>query len=169
MANRGRKPIVVDFNSFQDAIVSVEWDGPHASRNALWQAVSATPYAQSIKLSPQVAMLKAKGFADAGKPLMIITPLGKKGRSKGEAPVVNRESKPKGTRRIPLDIVKEMKKHFPPSLHSKVDRAAKGSMKSAITLACVECSGGQKGEVAKCTIKTCPLWAFRPYKGKVKV
>jgi hypothetical protein len=163
MAARGRKPIVVDKMKLQDVLVNIEWDGPLQSRNALWQAVAESDYAKSIKLSPQVAMLKAKAFGDS---LMILTPLGKKGRSKGEAPPKANTDKAKRSRRISLEIVELLKKKFPQSMHRTVDRAAKGSLKAGVALNCMDCSGMQKGEVARCTIKNCTWWSFRPYKRK---
>jgi hypothetical protein len=31
----------------------------------------------------------------------------------------------------------------------------------AIRETCVECSGGSRAEVARCTARSCPLWPFR--------
>lgn len=154
---RGRKPIPVSFADLQTAIVSVEWDGPLGSRTALWKAVSQTPWAKAIKLSPQVAMLKAKGL-----PLMISTPVGQRG-------VGFQKAKPNGHNRkrshkIPLEVVERMRKEYPESVHSMVERAARGSLKARIGLKCMDCTNMQKKEIALCTIRQCSLYESRPYK-----
>jgi hypothetical protein len=155
--SRGRKAIPVEPHELQNVIIVAESNGGgFASRSQLWKAVAETDWAKKIKLSAQVAMLKAKAFN-----LTIKTPLGKKGKSPGDGPVPNAGKRT--SKRIPLDVVQEMKKEFISSLHGKIDRAAKGSMKAAIALKCIECSGGYKKEVALCRLKTCPLWSFRPY------
>jgi hypothetical protein len=155
--SRGRKPIPVDKDILQNVISVVESSGEgFASRSQLWKAVADTEWAKRIKLSPQVAMLKANTFG-----LQIKTPKGKKGRSPGSGPVPNAGKRT--SKRIPLDVVAEMKKEFVSSLHGKIDRAAMGSMKAAIALKCIECSGGYKKEVSLCRLRTCPLWVFRPY------
>jgi hypothetical protein len=163
---RGRKPIPVTLEGLQEAIVNVEWDGPLTSRNALWQAVAATPYAKKIGLSSQVAMVKAKAFGT----LCIQTPLGQRGRQKGAGPVVNKQGerpqrKPKT---ISLEIVNQMKKATPNVYHSKINKAAKGNLKAKIHLACLQCTDFQNKEIALCTIKTCALWSSRSYQGKYK-
>jgi hypothetical protein len=153
---RGRKPIPVTKEKLQEVVSSLENESNFTSRNALWESVANTEYAKGIGLSSQVAMLKAKTFG-----ITIKTPLGKRGRSKGDGPVPN-AGKRKG-KRIPLEIVEQMKKELDPSLHKKVDRAANGSMKAAVGLKCLDCAGGSKKEVALCTLVTCPLWSYRPY------
>jgi hypothetical protein len=157
---RGRKPIPVEKAKLQEVIANLESASSFTSRNALWESVANTDYAKGIGLSSQVAMLKAKAFG-----LEIKTPLGKRGRSKGDGPVPN-AGKRKG-KRIALEIVQEMKKEFHPSLHKKIDRAAKGSMKAAIALKCIDCTAGSKKEVALCVMTTCPLWGYRPYQHKL--
>ncbi len=161
--SRGRKPILVDKVELQAVINQVEQAGPLGSRSALWLAVADTEWAKSVKLSPQVAMLKAKALN-----VVIKTPLGLRGRAPGSGPVPNAGTGKRGRKRIPLDIVDMLKKAFVPELHSKVDRAAGGSMKAAIALKCIDCSGGSKKEVGLCPIKDCALWCFRPYQGKYR-
>jgi len=36
------------------------------------------------------------------------------------------------------------------------------SRKAAITLFCIECMGGNRAEVARCTATECPLYRWRP-------
>ena len=156
---RGRKPILVDKIELQGIIDTLEKTGTITSRSALWLAVADTEWAKSIRLTSQVAMLKAKAMN-----VSITTPLGKKGREKGSGPVPNAGKR--RSRKMPLDVITELKAVYEPGLHKKVDRCSKGSMKAAIALKCIDCCGGQKKEVALCTIKNCSLWMFRPYQVK---
>ncbi len=43
-----------------------------------------------------------------------------------------------------------------------------GSRKAAIVAKCIECTAYQPAEVALCTIEGCPLWRYRPYRGRKK-
>jgi hypothetical protein len=157
---RGRKPIQVEKGVFQDIVSLLETTKGFGNRSALWSAVAETEWAKSIGLSAQVAMLKAKAFG-----LVIKTPLGQKGRQKGCGPVKNAgKRKPKV---MALPVVEALKKEFP-SMHTKIDRAAAGSLKAAIGMKCLDCSNGGKKEVSLCPINDCPLWHVRPYQGKYK-
>ena len=37
----------------------------------------------------------------------------------------------------------------------------KHTRKQAILAKCLDCSGGIRGEVRKCTVTRCPLWPYR--------
>lgn len=37
----------------------------------------------------------------------------------------------------------------------------KQTRKQAILAKCLDCSGGIRGEVRKCTVTRCPLWPYR--------
>lgn len=157
---RGRKPIPVVKEVFQDIVTLLETTKGFATRSALWSAVADTEWAKNIGLSPQVAMLKAKTFG-----LTIKTPVGQRGRMKGSGPVPNAGKRRSKTMALP--VVEALKKEFP-TMHGKIDRAAAGSMKAAIGMKCLDCSNGGKKEVALCPIDTCPLWHLRPYQRKYK-
>jgi hypothetical protein len=43
-------------------------------------------------------------------------------------------------------------------------KAREGNTRSMIALKCLDCSGWDKGEVAACPVKTCPLHPLRPYR-----
>lgn len=156
MANRGRKAIPVSKEDLQKAIESVEGENGLPNRTALWQAIAATDWAKSLKLSPQVAMMKAKTLSVTMK-----TPVGIRGRLKGQGPV-NVSGKPRERKKIPLEVVAKLKNVYEKSLYPKIEKAARGSLKAAIALKCIDCCGGQRAEVAACTIDKCSLWAFRP-------
>jgi hypothetical protein len=157
---RGRKPIPVVKETFQDIVSLLETTNTFGNRSALWSAVADTEWAKGIGLSAQVAMLKAKTLG-----LVIKTPLGQKGRQKGCGPVKNVGKRSRKTMALP--VIESLKKEYP-SMHTKIDRAAAGSLKAAIGMKCLDCSNGGKKEVSLCPIETCPLWHVRPYQGKYK-
>lgn len=37
------------------------------------------------------------------------------------------------------------------------------SLRSAVSLKCLDCTCGQRAEIAACPSVACPLWRFRPY------
>jgi hypothetical protein len=39
----------------------------------------------------------------------------------------------------------------------------KSSKPGAIKAKCLDCSGYERGEITKCTVRTCPLWKYRPF------
>ncbi len=160
---RGRKAIAVTPAELQEQIQTLEAmqpDGKFASRSALWQALSNTTWAKTRQprpLSEQVAMIMAKN-----NNLVILTPVGRRGREKGCAPI-NTGGK-RQRRLMPLHILTALKQDTPASLHKVCDKAAGGSLRAAVKLKCLDCSCGVMKEVALCTIKSCPLYHFRPYK-----
>jgi hypothetical protein len=64
--------------------------------------------------------------------------------------------------------MEELKKGIPveerAGLEKTVAKAGGGSLKARVKLMCLDCCNWEKGEVAHCEIKTCPLWDVRPYK-----
>jgi hypothetical protein len=42
------------------------------------------------------------------------------------------------------------------------------STKQAIKAKCMDCASFQKEEITECSVKTCPLYAYRPYQKRVK-
>jgi hypothetical protein len=161
---RGRKAIVIHKNELQNIIKSVEAEHKPATRSKLWELVAQTEYAKTREprpLTAQVAMIKANELG-----IEITTPKGERGRKAGQGlPEKAREALrgPRKRKTVAPEVVAKQKKMFAASLHPAVDKAASGSLRAAVKLMCVDCSGGCKKEVALCQIKTCPLWAFRPY------
>lgn len=49
-----------------------------------------------------------------------------------------------------------------PKLKHLAQQVAAGSMRAAIKLNCIQCSGGSYSEAQRCTVLVCPLYAFRP-------
>lgn len=161
-----RKPIAITREQLAAEIAKVEMKGPLASRSALYAAIAETTLSKSIRLKPPVIIARIKQWHLEA---IIKTPLGQKGRKPGQGLPAGMRPGVKGPRakkRISLELVADLKKIFPAVLHGKVDRAARGSLKAAVALKCIDCSGGDRKEVALCTVNHCPLWSFRPYQLK---
>ena len=52
-----------------------------------------------------------------------------------------------------------------PEQSGRIDALAAGSLKAAVTLMCVTCSGGSYNEAKLCTAVGCPLFEHRPGAG----
>jgi hypothetical protein len=159
-----RTAIPVDMPKLKQAIEQLETAQPGGvfpNRSALWDAVANHSYAKGIGLSAQVAMLRCKKEGYNPK-----TPVGLRGRQKGCAPV-QRTGTSRKRKRIPMDMVDVIKKTMPESMHRRIDAAANGSLKAAVGVFCVQCSGNSKKEAAQCVIRSCPLWGFRPFQAGV--
>lgn len=158
MGTRGRKALPISQAILRKVIAELEEKQSFSSRSALWAAVADTKYAKSVGLTAQTAMLRAEKWGIALK-----TPKGQRGRTKGQGfpagATPGRKSK-----RMPLPLVETLRAAMPAELSAVVDKAAKGSLRAAVKLLCIDCSGGSKKEVSLCEITTCPLWWFRPYK-----
>jgi hypothetical protein len=158
--SKGRKPIAITKEELVELVAKVESAGPFTSRNALWQAVADTEKAKAVGLSSQVAMLKAKKWE-----ITPITPVGTRGKIKGQTMPVTGQRRSK---RISLTVVEVLKKAFPKHRHGTIRRAARGSLTAATKLKCLDCCNQDVDSIRECTITSCPLWSFRPYKSKAK-
>jgi hypothetical protein len=168
MANgkRGREKLVIVKTEMQAAIYVIEKDGPLPNRGALWAALENSDWAKGLSprpLTAQVAMVRAKEFAEGGEPLDIKTPLGKRG---GDGTFGGKRGRVKGQavkrKGMSFEAVCFFADEYP-QMVSTVEKAEAGSLKSAVKLKCLDCSGGSKKEVALCTVRACALYGFRPY------
>lgn len=170
----GREAIKVTKEEFQTAVETLEKtqpEGKFKNRSALWHAMEESVWAktrQPVPLSAQVAMSRAKVFGTK-----INTPLGKKGKEKGQGPtnVVSRKRKPMADNIVTalmngIPIAEDGKK-IREKYNGTVAKAAKGSLKAVIKLKCLDCCAWQQKEVSLCTVIDCPNWNYRPYKNKV--
>lgn len=173
MATRGRKAIEIDTAEFQAQLKQLEAaqpDGKFPNRSALWVSFEATDWAKGRSprpLTAQVAMIRAKELN-----LEIQTPVGQRGRVKGQGPVVKG---PRKAKQANADYLAAMLKDVPSDYHKTVQKAANGSLKAVIKLKCLDCCGFEKGcsnihsakkEVSLCTAVSCANWGYRPYKHK---
>lgn len=162
---RGRKPITLDKQEFQGVVSALEAMNNFSNRTQLWQAVEDSQWAKTREprpLTAQVAMMKAEELG-----LEIKTVKGKRGRSKGQGPVAS------AGRRKKVFSLEVLTQGVPveerAGLAKTLAKAASGSLKARVKLNCLNCVNYQKGEVASCEIKTCPMWDVRPYKRVAKV
>lgn len=168
MGARGRKPIQVNLSDLQTQIIELEKaqpDGKFPNRSALWSGLEATEWAKTREprpLSAQVAMILAKNAN-----LDIQTPVGQKGRVKGQGPVNVGPRKKRTAEPVVLDaLTNGMPKDAREKYSSVIKKACGGSLKSVIKLKCLDCCNWEKKEVSFCTVLSCPNWMFRPYKAK---
>lgn len=171
---RGRKAIDIHVPTFQGIITQIEIEKSPTTRAKLWSLVEQSRWAKSLSprpLTAQVAMLKAK---ELGEALVITTPIGKRGREKGQGPVVE-AGKARRKRTATTEAKRTMLTQYGPEMAGSVNRACAGSMKAAVKLLCLDCSGHSKKEVSLCPMNgkngntACPLWEFRPYQSKKEV
>jgi len=62
--------------------------------------------------------------------------------------------------------LKAIAQYAPRSLGVFRDAYRGKSRKSGIKAFCIECNGFESGAIADCTANACPLWEYRPYRGK---
>lgn len=157
---KGRKPIQLDAVEFQNVLAELEKNNSFPNRSELWKAVEATEWAKTRTprpLTAQVAMMKSEEMK-----LIVNTPKGKRGRSKGDGAPKNagRKKKVFSLPMLQSGVPVEERKN----LEKTLNRAASGSLKARVKLMCLDCTNWQKSEVAECSIRTCPMWDVRPYK-----
>src|SRR5579885_1464653 len=128
----GRTAIVLDRDELQNAVNQAEATQTFGTLAELWRVVAKR---LNTGLSHQSVALKAKQLGVTHK-----TVAGRLGGGK-------RKSCP-----MPLPMADKLRKNFPPSLQTTVERAAKGSLRAAVKLHCLECSGGVRSEVANCQV-----------------
>lgn len=160
---RGRKPIEVTSAELQAQLIQLEASQPEGkfnNRSALWDALTETKWAKTRKPRPltgQVAMLIAKN-----NNLTISTPVGKRGREKGCAPINTKGGRKR--RQMTKEQADALYAATPKKFHKIVDRVVKGSVKARIKLNCLNCSNWQQTEVRHCGLLGCAWYSIRPYR-----
>ena len=163
MATRGRKKLELNKNELQKIITQLEAKQTFANLSELFGAVENTEWAKTMEPRP----LKAPVVYQRVKELGIIckTLPGKRGNPNLGKPNVNGEVVVKRSRAEKLigfnKSFAQMREEMPKEYHSLIVRAQAGSLKSAVRLKCIECSGYVKGEVNKCNVVACALYPFR--------
>ena len=171
-----RVALVIEKTELSEIIQKVESEnnGPFPNRSALAQAVAETDWAQNVKDAKD----RVKGASSAVIQARIRelgiepqTPVGKRGRPAG-VPMpagahTNRTSRSEKFQAPKIAKYFSNLKKAQPDERTKnlAERAAKGSMAAAVKLKCIECVGYEdvSKRVGQCGVKTCSLWAFRPY------
>lgn len=162
--------IEVNRDILNACINEAESSGPLSNRNELFEKVSSLyNFAATQKnlkpIKPGVVYLRVRDWN-----LPVKTPVGKRGRQPGVKIVrghrADRFAQDPSIVNSFNHLRAEVKKNEPRFLPI-VDRIQDGSMKAAVKLHCLECCDYKSAEVAQCTVVSCPLFAFRPYKQKV--
>lgn len=168
------KPITeVCRNTVVKSIAEVEKNGPLGNRNELYQAV-AKLYNRDKPLALKEISHSVIGLRVTTWNLEVKTPFGKKGRQAGVALTQEQKDKMQEGRANSVRVPRseklkafaaeftELRRVTPVSLHSTIDRIQGGSLKAAVRLNCLACSGDKIQEVKLCQVNDCPLYAFRP-------
>ncbi|RDJ34940.1 MAG: hypothetical protein DWQ19_08890 [Crenarchaeota archaeon] len=186
-----KKTIKVDEGFLKESVERAEKDGPLKNLNELWK-VTAKIYNNFARasedlpeISPSVVMLRVQAWkiphqtkagrrgrgpmTDEQKKAMAE---GRKGgrRSKAEKFAANPEIST-AHKELEENVVYEGKmNHFanPERFLNLVEQIKGGSRTAAVKLKCLDCSNWQTTEVRHCPVRTCPLWAFRPYQGPLE-
>lgn len=168
-----KRPLNVDRKALVQALAKAEEGGPLSNLNLLWNKAAELYNLMAVpeKISFSVVALRVKDWK-----LEVQTKPGKRGGGlTAEARAAGQAAR-RGTRTSRADkfsqnptVVagfKELKKNVPERWQPLVQRAMAGSMKAAVNLNCLDCSGFQTAEIRNCVCTYCPLYAFRPYQGK---
>jgi hypothetical protein len=154
--------IPVDPEKLQTIIQTVEVmnGGAFSNRNELFEAVAATEWAKNHQPKPLTKGVIYLRFNEFN--LNCATPKGKRGRQKGCSPSVNRTPRREKLKTFAKSFNK-MRDSIDKRFHPRIDKAQDGSMKAALELKCITCSGMSTSEVGQCHIDDCPLYPFRPF------
>lgn len=136
---------------------------PFLNRSALFKAVCETEWAKSKGGSMQPHNI-VSWVAKHNIPLL--TPVGKRGRQKGQKIDTTRKNKGRNEdnyKAMIKSLEMQSGRGIQPSMAKTADRAASGSMKAAIKLKCMDCCGHEKKYVRECSSLDCALWRYRPY------
>lgn len=163
---RGRKKLNINREAFQRVVTELESQREFTNPTELWQAVEQTEWAKGLEprpLTAAVAYLRAKEFGIITK-----TKPGKRGGRMTEERIA-RMHEGKRTRRSRAEKMgsfsptfNEMRKEYPKTLLPLIDRAERGSLRAAITLKCLDCSGFVRAEARNCQVTGCSLYPHRP-------
>jgi hypothetical protein len=162
-----RVTIPVDQNKLLQCIKEAEKNGPLSNLNALYQEVAR------LYGDPKVTY-SVVGLRIAQWKLPKITKAGKKGRSGGNPTWLTGSRTGKRTSKAEKfkkddtiqNILKEHRRITPERFLPVVEQMAKGSRSAAVKLKCLDCVGWVTSEVKLCPSDDCPLYLFRPYRGK---
>jgi hypothetical protein len=170
-----KKTVEVDRNKLELAIEKAEVNGPLGNLNLLWEAVTEF-YNKSYpptQITKSVVMLRVNQWG-----LQVKTKAGKKGRTAGVSLTEEQKLAMKAGRKTSRKEkfandpvisagLEQLGKQVPERWSNLVEKLKNGSMKAAVTLNCLDCTAYQPKEIKLCTCTSCPLFAFRPYKGKL--
>ena len=161
---RGRKKLNIDKSEFQRIVDQLESQREYTNPSELWKAVEATEWAKAQQprpLTAAVAYLRARDFGIVTK-----TKPGKRGGTMTGERIAKMHSGPRRSRKEKMagfaTTFSQMRKEYPQTLLPIINRAENGSLRAAITLKCLECSGFVRSEARQCAVTDCSLFPHRP-------
>lgn len=139
---------------------------PFANRTALFAAICETEWAkkkqaEGARINPPNLYNMIRAYN-----IPLLTPVGKKGRQKGQKIETKRKRQGRNEENYNAMIKSlnmQSERGIQPSMVKAAEKAASGSMKYAIKLKCMDCCGHDKKYVKECSSTDCALWTFRPY------
>jgi len=171
------KPMTeVSRSTLEAAIRKAEEQGPLKNLDSLWISACEiyNSWTDRNQITKSVVMLRSIKWKLETK-----TKPGKKGRAAGvplsaeqkAAMQAGRGARKPRAEKFAADPVlvegfKDLKKETPERFLPLVSKLEAGSMRAAVALKCLDCSSHQPVEIRLCPCTSCPLYAFRPYKGK---
>lgn len=159
----GKKKIPVKKSELEAVINELEANNTYSAESHLFAAVAETEWAKRQKITAPVVYLRVREYK-----IQLKTQVGKRGMMpKGVRPPRQKSLLTRAQKFAKYaHIFAAMLKEYPRQLHVKINRIRKGSMKAAIAVKCLDCSGFYGREVKWCPCKTCALWVFRPNQPK---
>lgn len=144
-------------------------NGAYKNRSALHEAVANTDWAKNFQpkpITPSVVALRIEEFG-----IEPLTPKGKRGRSEGfVAPKYDGEKRRQNKEAIlsnprAIEIYDRLIDAAPAVLHKTIERARRGSVRSAIKAQCCHCVGFENmaANIRGCSATLCALYPYRPY------
>lgn len=156
-----RKPLNIDRLCLEQILAKLETTKSYPNRNTLYKDASSEYYsARSVKLSPATIYLRVKEWGT-----ILTTPVGKRGRAKGSAPVPrgDRGKKLKGNKSLVLLRTRWTKDKDAKPFLKLLDKVEGGSLKAFIKANCIDCANFQREEVKNCQVHDCVFHSIRPY------
>ena len=167
------KSIEIDRPRLEKAFTDAEALGPLSSRSKLYERAAAKYNdGNANPITATVARLRFEAWGLTCQTGAVATREANPhafGRGTGAAPAP-RPAGPRKTRGQKFSSHPEFDKNIdtlnakaPTRYHALVKAVAKGSMKAAIKLQCLQCMGYKASDVDDCRGLSCPLYLFRPY------
>ena len=163
----------IDRGEFQRIVTDLEAKQTFPNPTALWKAVEETEWAKAQKprpLTSSVAGTRAKELGIQYKTKASERRLGvltEEQRAAMQAARKNRKPRSEKMKAF-ASTFEQLRQAVPERFLPAVDQAEKGSLRAALKLACLECSGYQISEVKFCPVAACALYPHRPYQGSVE-
>lgn len=162
-----RTKIPVDAKALQAQVDALEATYVFTNQSALLQAIAETPWAKAMNLTPSVIYLRIREFKITTK-----TQPGKRGgtmtQERIDAMRAGRQSgrTPRSEKmKEYADTFARMRKQYPRTSLALIEKAEAGSLRAALKLMCLDCTGHQREEIRHCQCPGCPLFPHRPYQG----